>query len=373
MTSARSWLIVLMSLPMLDAAAADTCECPDIADLRNREAEERAAIQAYQSAIARWAGAPPAASETSRTEFQASDIQTAINAVTTSGSNKATGKTDAACSTTIDETTTCMKEVAAQHEHVHAEACRVAREQSALSFSRWSTLADYAREEIAAYQAEAAYAHAALVNLQSKCQLEIEMTSEIRGGTEVAVSNATANVSATFAAPDHQATTGYRGTGKLEYKTKDVGPPKKVGDAMLMKLVPVCYSTSVGSGTTPFNVLDGYFWRGNTPPYEPRLDLSFEIHQTDEDHILKGERGCPKSKSKQPFWSDKFLLDKQATTAANHILIDGWTFAPRPGVYAEKVLNGTCGEAAELPGRLAAYGPIVACVEKTTFTVRLKR
>lgn len=373
MTSARSWLIVLLSVPMLELAAADTCECPDIADLRNREAEQRAAIQSYQSAIARWAGAPPAASERFRTELQTGEIQAAINAVTTSGTNKATGKTDAACSTTVDETTTCMKEVAAQHEYVHAEACRVAHEQSALSLLRWSTLADYAREEIAAYQAEAAYTHAALVDLQSKCQLEIEMTSEIRGGTEVAASNAKANVSAAFTAPDHQAATGYKGTGQLEYKTKDVGPPKKVGDRMLMKLMPVCYATAVGSGTTPFNVRDGYFWRSNTPPYEPRLDLSFEIHQTDEDRILKGERGCPKDKSKQPFWSDKFLIDKQKTTAANHILIDGWTFEPRSGVYAEKVLNGTCGEPAELPGKLAAYGPAVTCVEKTTFTVRLKR
>jgi hypothetical protein len=348
------------------AFAADTCECPDIADLRNREAEQRAAIKAYQDAIARWGGNAPSIDETSRKAFQDSDIQTAINGVTTSGSNKAKGETDAFCRTTIEPSSACMKEVAAQHEQTHASACSAHP-------ARWSTLADYAREEIAAYQSEAAYVHGALVNLTSKCQLQIEMKSEIRGGTEVAISNANANVLATFTAPDHQPTTPYKGTGTLQYQTRDAGPPKKTGDRMLMKLAPVCYATAVGKGDTPFNVIDGYFWRDNAPPYEPRLNLVFEIFPTRETRILKGQRGCPKSSEPFEFWSDLFITDKTPITAANHILISEWAFEPRGGVYAEKVITGTCGPMIRLPGPLAAYGPYARCAEQTTFTVKLKR
>jgi hypothetical protein len=151
-----------------------------------------------------------------------------------------------------------------------------------------------------------------------------------------------------------------------------VGPPKKVGHATLMKLVPVCYAASVGNGQTPFNVIDGYLWRSNTPPYEPRLDLLFEIHPTNETRFLKGERGCPKSKTPQPFWSDWFVRDKTTPTGTNHVLIDAWTFEPRSGVYAEKAIRGTCGMPAALPGPLAAYGSLAPCAETTTFTVRLK-
>jgi hypothetical protein len=354
------------------ARAADTCECPDIADLRNREAESRAAIQAYRNAIVAWAGAPPAANEPARKSFQQSQIQPAIDGVTTSGTNKATGETDPLCHTTIDETSACMKEVTAQHEFTHSSACHAHQQAHPTSLARWSTLADYALEEIAAYQAEAAYVHGALSNLTRKCQLQIEMVSEIAGGMETTLSKATGNVLATFTAPDHQPTTPYKGSGQLRYETRDIGPPKKVGDKTLMKLIPVCYAASVGSGTTPFNVLDGYLWRGNVPPYEPRLDLVFEIHPTGETRYLKGERGCPKSKTPQAFWSDWFLRDKTTPTALNHVLIDAWTFDPKPGVLAEKVLNGSCGMPVALPGKFAAYGPLAPCAEKTTFTVRLK-
>jgi hypothetical protein len=354
------------------AHGADTCECADIADLRNREAEERAAIQAYRDAIVRWAASAPVANETSRQEFQDNTIQVAINAVTTSGTNKARGETDGACQTTIEETSACMKEVAAQHENPHAAACHAHRQAHPLSLSRWSTLAEYALEEISAYQAEAAYVHGALVDLTRKCRLDIEMVSEIHGGMETTRSEADGKVLATFTAPDHQPTTPYKGTGQLRYETRDVGPPKKVGDKMLMKLMPVCYGASEGSGTTPFDVIDGYLWRSNTPPYDPRLDLVFEIHPTAETHHLKGERGCPKSKTPKAFWSDWFVRDKTTPTAPNHVLIDGWTFEPRPGVYAEKVLTGTCGKPVALPGKFAAYGPLAPCAEKTTFTVRLK-
>ncbi|HEX6397201.1 MAG TPA: hypothetical protein VFZ95_07245, partial [Steroidobacteraceae bacterium] len=176
--------LLIASMALAGAASgADTCECPDIADLRNREAESRAAIQAYGAAMGRWRNNPPAIDESSRRNFQDSEIQPAINLVTTSGTNKAKGVTDASCRTTVEETSACMREVAAQHEDRHASACHVHNQDHPLSPARWSTLADYAREEISAYEAEAAYVHGALSNLQGKCQLQIEMKSEIRGGT----------------------------------------------------------------------------------------------------------------------------------------------------------------------------------------------
>lgn len=368
----RRWTVLIALLGVGSAQAADTCECADIADLRNREAESRAAIQAYRSAIVSWAAAPPEANEAARKLFQDTQIQPAINLVTSSGTNKAKGETDPNCGTTIEPTSVCMTEVAAQHENRHAAACHVHRQSHPLSMSRWPNLADYAIEEISAYEAEAAYVHGALVDLQSKCRLEIKMKSEIAGGLEVTHSKADAFVLATFTAPDHQPATPYKGSGTLQYLTKDVGPPRKVGHRTLMKLVPVCYATSEGSGRTPFEVIDGYFWRSNVPPYEPRLDLVFAISPTSETHVLKGERGCPKSKTPKPFWSDWFVVDKTTTTAANHVLIDDWVFAPRPGVYAEKTIKSTCGKPATLPGPFAAYGTLAPCAETTTFTVRLK-
>lgn len=375
MTTLRIRLLITLfgTLCAGGAFAADTCECPDIADLRNREAEARAAIQAYRDAIGRWSGNAPVANESSRVDFQDNHVQVAINNVSSSGTNKASGRTDPACATVIDESSACMKEVAAQHENSHAAACHANRQAHPLSLSRWPTLAEYALEEISAYESEAAYVHAALSSLQHKCQLQIEMKSEIRGGTEVAISNVNANVLATFTAPDHQPTTPYQGTGTLRYETRDAGPPKKTGDKMLMKLAPVCYATAVGSGNTPFNVIDGYLWRSNVPPYEPRLDLVFEIHQTSENRILKGQRGCPKSTEPYPFWSDLFISAKTTPTAANHVLIDGWTFEPRPGVYADKIITGTCGPTTTLPGPFAKFGPMARCAERTTFTIRLKR
>jgi hypothetical protein len=241
-----------------------------------------------------------------------------------------------------------------------------------LSLARWNTLADYALEEIAAYEAEGAYVHGALADLASKCQLQIEMKSQIAGGMEVTISNAEAHVLASYTAPDHQPATPYKGSGTLQYRTRDAGPPRKVGDKQLMKLMPVCYATSEGSGDTPFNVIDGYLWRSNTPPYDPRMDLVFEIHPTQETSKLKGERGCPKSSEPRAFWSEWFVRAKTTPTAANHVLIDDWTFEPRAGVFAEKQIRSTCGAPVKLPGGLGRYGSLPPCDETTTFTVRLK-
>ena len=375
----KRWLCAVTALALVSlhncAWSEDTCECADMADLMNREAEQGAAIKAYQDAIAQWGSSPPAADETARQAFQQNTVQPAINQVTTAGTNKAAGETDAACHTAITASTSCMKEAAAQHEHVHAGACHAQPSAGVNPFGgRHATLADYAREEIAAYQAEAAFVHGSLVNLQANCQLQIDFESHIRGTTEATDSKATSKLEASISTPDHQPSVSYRGQGQLDYQTKDVGPPKVVGDPMLRKLAsPICYGASEGSGRTTLDVIDGELWRSNAPPYEPRLNLTFGVGATDETFSIKGPRQCRQKPMKKPFWSDLFTLGKTATTARNHILIDGWTFNPRPQIYAEKVISSTCGPTATLPGPFAAYGPIGACSETTTITVRLKR
>ena len=375
----KRWFLAIIGLALFSlgrlAWSEATCECADMADLMNREAEELAAIKAYQDALTQWGNSPPAANETARRDFQQNTVQPAINQATMQGTNKATGETDAACRTTITAATSCMKEVAAQHEHVHAGACHDQPSASLNPFAgRHATLADYAREEIAAYQAEAAFVHASLVNLQADCQLQIDFESHIRGTTEATDSEATSKLDASISAPDHQPSVSYRGQGQLDYETKDAGPPKVVGDRMLAKLATtICYGASEGSGRTSLDVIDGELWRSNAPPYDPRLNLTFSVGATDETFTIKGPRQCRQKPVKRPFWSDRFILGKTATTAQNHILIDDWTFNPRPGVYAEKVINSTCGPAAALPGPFAAYGPVGACSERTTILVRLKR
>ena len=377
----KRWLCAVIGLALVSlghcAQSEETCECADMADLMNRETEARAAIKAYQDALTQWGGSSPAAEEAARRAFQQATVQPAINQVTKSGTNKATGETDAACRTTITAATSCMKEVAAQHEHVHASACRDQPSASRNPFGgRHATLADYAREEIAAYQAEAAFVHGSLVNLQANCQLQIDFKSRIRGTTEATDSTAKSQLNASISAPDHQPSVSYRGQGQLKYETKDVGPPKVVGDRMLKKLAsPICYGVSEGSGDTSLDVIDGELWRSNVPPYDPRLNLTFSVGATDETFSIKGPRQCRQSQQpmKKAFWSDHFIQGKTATTARNHILIDGWAFNPGPGVYAEKVINSTCGATATLPGPFAAYGPIGACNETTTIVVRLKK
>ncbi len=159
---------------------------------------------------------------------------------------------------------------------------------------RHATLADYAREEIAAYEAEAAYVHAALVNLQANCQLQIDFESRIRGTTEATDSTAKSELDASISAPDHQPSVSYRGQGQLKYETKDVGPPKVVGDRMLKKLAsPICYGASEGSGDTSLDVIDGELWRSNVPPYEPRLNLTLQRGRNRRDVQHQGAAPVP--------------------------------------------------------------------------------
>jgi hypothetical protein len=149
----------------------------------------------------------------------------------------------------------------------------------------------------------------------------------------------------------------YRGQGQLDYETKDAGPPKVVGDRTLAKLATtICYGASEGSGRTSLDVIDGELWRSNAPPYDPRLNLTFSVGATDETFTIKGPRQCRQKPVKRPFWSDRFILGKTATTAQNHILIDDWTFNPRPGVYAERSSTRLAGRPRRYRARLPHTG-----------------
>ena len=85
--------------------------------------------------------------------------------------NTASAKTFPDCTTTSNTPTACLRVLMEQHEHVHRRECRAhVSEHSAISEAfggRWHTLADYAREEIEAYEAERAYIEAALTKLES--------------------------------------------------------------------------------------------------------------------------------------------------------------------------------------------------------------
>jgi hypothetical protein len=79
----KRWLCAVAALALVSlhhrAWSEDTCECADMADLMNREAEERAALKAYQDALTQWGSSPPAADESARQAFQQSTVQQAIN------------------------------------------------------------------------------------------------------------------------------------------------------------------------------------------------------------------------------------------------------------------------------------------------------
>lgn len=158
---------------------------------------------------------------------------------------------------------------------------------------------------------------------------------------------------------------GLAGGSRLKYDTKDTGPPRRViGPALLAGLIKPCYVTAEGKGEVAFNVIDGWIMREKLPPYAPLIELTMSVGQTSETFKVKGPRGCARPLPSGSFWSHKFLIGKKTVGPPNQILIDGWTFGPGPGIFAEKTITSNCGGGAgELPG---------FCVETTTLRLKPK-
>jgi hypothetical protein len=276
-----------------------------------------------------------------------------------------------------------------QHEQVHRDACRAhVAEHSAVSEvigGRWQTLADYAREEIEAYKTERTYIEAALSNLERDCRYTLEFDSTISGATEATRSEAKTKVDLAVHFPRGYTPTGLTGAHPLNYNTRDVGPPKIVGDPMLSKLAIACYAASQGSGNVSFEVRDAWLMRERTPPYGPLLELPIFVGDTQETRRLKGPRGCPRDSEQRSFWTEQFKLGKRiepsratsiresAPSASDlAVIIDSWTFE---GDDAEKTIETACAGFSGLEGVPGLEGLPVGNVmcEKTVLRLKRKR
>jgi hypothetical protein len=340
-----AWMM-LGALPM-PAVAAGPCTCPDMMDLSSRSDQAQAAIRAYRERLAAWtaAGGAPGADDEGRFAFQR-EVEETMIAAKDPRANTAAARTTRLCSTSVDPTTSCLNALLEKHESVHAAACRA-------DASRWETLADYAREEIAAYEAEREFIEAELAKLERDCRFTLEFDSTIAGATESTRSDAKTKVDLTVHFPRGLMSRGLTGSHPLNYDTRDVGPPKLVGDPMLVKLAKPCYAASKGSGNVSFEVRQAWLMRERTPPFLPKLDLPIFVGDTTETRYLKGPRGCPHDSEPRSFWSEQFKLGKNivATPAAEirdsaptasdlAIVIDSWTFSSED--EAEKTIQTEC-------------------------------
>jgi hypothetical protein len=270
--------------------------------------------------------------------------------------NTASAKTRADFQTTIDSPTTCLRALMDKHEEVHRAACR-AHSSEHVSVTdaiipRWQTLADYSREELEAYQAERIYIEDALAKLERDCRYTLEFDSVIAGSTESTRSDAKTKVDLEVHFPRGYTPTGFNGSHPLNYNTRDVGPPKLVGDPMLVKLAKPCYAASQGNGNVSFEVKNAWLMRERTPPYGPKLELPIYVGDTTETRYLKGPRGCPRDSEQRSFWTEQFKHGKRIEPAASFdiragapsasdlaVIIDGWNFT---GDDAEKTIETAC-------------------------------
>jgi hypothetical protein len=374
------------------ATAEDApCTCPDMLDLASRNNQVKAAIQAYEQQLSAWsaAGAAPSADEAARFDFQADVIEPPMTAVKDHRANSASAKTFPDCTTTIDAPTACLRVLMEQHEQVHRDACRAHTAEhppvlEALG-GRWQTLADYAREEIEGYKAERIYIEAALSNLERDCRYTLEFDSVISGATEATRSEAKTKVDLEVHFPRGYLSTGLAGSKPLNYNTRDVGPPKIVGDPMLSKLAIACYAASQGSGNVSFEVRHAWLMRERTPPYGPLLELPIYAGDTQETRRLKGPRGCPRDSEQRSFWTEQFKLGKRVEPALPAdirdsapvasglaVIIDDWTFE---GEDAQKTIETACAGFGGLQGLPGFEGLPVANVmcEKTVLRMKRKR
>jgi hypothetical protein len=285
--------------------------------------------------------------------------------------NTASANTGGDCRTVVTAPTACLTELMQQHEQTHRTACHVHREGSIsisdLIVERWQTLADYAREEIEAYKAERIYIEAALSNLERDCRYTLEFDSTIAGSTETTRADAKTVVDLQAHFPRGVEPLGLSGSKPLRYDTRDVGPPKVVGDPMLKKLFKNCYVASTGSGNVAFEVREAWMMRETSPPYGPLLTMPIYVGETQETRHLKGPRGCPRESEPIPFWSQQFTQSKEGTppmeadsrsgspASGPGVLITDWNFSDASGDEAEKAIRVPCPGLGGLDGMLGAY------------------
>jgi hypothetical protein len=361
-------------------------------DLLNRNNQAKAAVQAYEEQLAAWSAASgaPAADEEARVAFQLDTVEPRMAAFKDYRANSASAKTWPDCHTTYDAPTTCLRLLMEKHEQVHSAACSAHMAQhpalSDLIVPRWQTLADYAREEIEAYQAERTAIEAALSDLERDCHYTLELDSTIAGATEATRSDAKTRVDLEVHFPRGETSTGLTGSHPLNYNTRDVGPPKLVGDPMLVKLAKPCYAASDGNGNVSFEVRHAWLMRERTPPYGPLLELPIYVGDTQETRRLKGPRGCPRDSEQRSFWTEQFKLGKRIEPAQPFnirdsvprasdlaVIIDSWTFTGDDD--AEKTIETECvgfgGGLAGLPDLAGLPVGNVMC-EKTVLKLKRK-
>lgn len=357
--NSKNTLALLLCAFASPAIAADTsCTCPDMLDLASRNNQVQAAMRTYQEQLTAWSAGSgaPSADEDGRVAFQLDVVEPPMAAVKDYRANTASAKTFADCRTNIDAPTSCLRVLMDKHEEVHRAACRAhSSEHISVTdafIARWKTLADYAREEIEAYQAERNYIEEALARLENECKYTLEFESLIAGATETTRSDAKTKVDLEVHFPRGYMPTGFNGSHPLNYNTRDVGPPKLAGDPMLMKLAKPCYAASQGNGNVSFEVKHAWLMRERTPPYGPLLELPIYVGDTQETRYLKGPRGCPRDSEQRSFWTEQFKMGKRIEPAATMdirasapsasdlaIIVDGWNFT---GDDAEKTIETPC-------------------------------
>lgn len=391
--TAASILLCALATPLLAVDPAP-CTCPDMLDLTNRNRQVKTAIQMYERNLAEWqtAGGAPAANEKSRNELQRDSVEPAMIEMRDSRANGASAETGGDCSTTVIAPTACLTVLMNQHEQVHQAACRTHREAgTALSdvvFARWKTLADYAREEIEGYKAERTYIEAALSNLERDCRYTLEFDSTIVAAHEITKSEAKTKVDLDVYFPRGVEPLGLSGSKPLAYNTRDVGPPKVIGDPLLRQLITNCYVASVGSGNVSFEVREAWMMRETQPPYGPLLIMPIYVGETQETRYMKGPRGCPRKFEQVAFWSHHFTLSKEAAmpveadsrsgspASGPGVLITDWNFSDASGDEAQKAIRIPCPGLGGMEAIAAAYAGVSvggAICEVTDLKLKRKR
>lgn len=166
-------LLTALAAPVAAGAQASSCGCPDVADLRNRYCEARAAIGEYGRQInmiraqeAR-TGDPVMYTVPRYAEHVQPCVQEAINQVTDTNANRPTADTNNACQIRFKgNPSACLKDVLAAHESVHVTVCQkwsndrdnegffAALRGTFSDFREGTTMVDLLNEERAAYGVE---------------------------------------------------------------------------------------------------------------------------------------------------------------------------------------------------------------------------